>query len=507
VTESTDRQHDVITIAQGGSVAFIGRLFSLAFSYLLAIVLARGLGERDYGLFVVGFSLVTLIGSFSMLGLNRGTVRFIALYRGIGEQGREIGTFKAALSIVLISGLTSAAVVVISAPHLARLLNIPSELTIYFWGIACWIIIWAFIYELTAVVEALHRLEYRAAIIDVGWPLARLLLTIGALLLGGKLIEVIAANVLGSLLTLLVIGFIVYRIFLRKFQAVPAVLPTRQLLLFSLPVMLFNLLNLSQSQVEIYLLTVLRSSETAGIFNAAARTSMLIVAFLEGLGIIFSPFVSDLANQRQTTELNKLMSTVTRWSFMVGAPVALIIILFGEPILHFFGNGFIVAVPALRILALAQLVNATTGPVGVILTMSGHPNLNLLNSVLTLGLSIFLGFLLIPRLGILGAAISSGISTSLVNLLRTIQVFQILRIWAYNGQFLKPIAAVLIAVIITYVTVILWDFGSEWFSLIAGGCIFVLTYAVMILGLGLNQADHLVINILRNRIIRSFKRI
>jgi O-antigen/teichoic acid export membrane protein len=503
VSDLGNEHQDVVTIARGGSIAFVGRLFSMALGYVLAAILARGLGAGDYGLFVIGFSLVNLIGSFSILGLNRGTVRFVALYRGIGDRGRELGTFRASLAIVLLSGLVSAGLLVVLAEPLAEVLNTPSEFANYLWGFACWIPLWALIYQLAAAIEALKRLEYRAIIVDVGWPLMRVLLSGGVLLAGGRLVGVVGANLVASVIALVLVGLSVYRLFFRELRGVHAVSPVRQLLIFSLPVMLFNLLNISQNQIEIYLLAALCSSEATGIFNVAARTSVLTVAFLEGLGFIFSPFVSDLTNRRQVTELKSLMSTVTRWSFMFGLPISLAMILFSRPILHIFGNAFVEAVPALIILSIAQLINAATGPVGVILTMSGHPNLNLLDSILTLGLNIVLNVLLIPPLGILGAAIGSGIATSLVNLLRTLQVLLVLRIWAYDRQFVKPLIAAAVAAGITYVAVVARGLGSEWLNLGVGLGILGVVYVGGILVLGLSQSDVLILKTLRERVFRE----
>ena len=504
--DNQESQQDVVTIARGGGIAFVGRFFSLALNYLLAMIMARGLGASDYGLFVVGLSLVNLLGSLSLLGLNRGAVRFIAIYRGMGDRSRELGVFKTSLRFVLASGITVALLLVALADPLGELLNIPSGLTAFFLGFGCWIPIWALTFQLAAVAEALKRLEYRTAIVDIGWPVARVLFTAGVLIVGGRLAGVVWANLLASVLALIFAAVSVQRLFLRDLKGVQATSDARQLLAFSLPVMLFNLLALSQNQVDVYLLAALDSSESIGLFNVAARTTILIVALLEGLGIIFSPFVADLSSQDQMTDLKRLVSTVTYWSFMVGLPVAVAIMLFYRPILLLFGEAFVAAAPALIVLSIAQLINAATGPVGVVLTMSGHPNLNLLDAILTLVLNVVLDVLLIPPLGILGAAIGSAVAISSINVLRSFQVSLILRAWIYSRQFLKPLVAAGLAGGITYLAITARGLGSEWLTFGVGLFVFSLIYVAGILILGLSESDLLVLRTLRNRMSREVAR-
>jgi O-antigen/teichoic acid export membrane protein len=499
MNERAGTQRDAATIALGGSIAFVGRICTMGLSYVLALILARGLGASDYGLYVVGFSLVNLIGSLALLGLNRGAVRFIAMYRGIEDHSRVKGTIWVAVGLVLLTGILAAVLVTLFAEPLMRLLRAPAAFRHYLADLRWWIPVWALTLTVAATVEALKRLDIRTAIVDMGAPLLRVLFTGAALLVGARLSGVVWANVAASLIALLAIGASAYRLFRPQLKGVPALLPVRELLAFSLPVMLFNLLSLSQNQVEVYLLTAMQSSEATGVFNIASRTSVLIVAFLEGLGYIFSPFISDLSNRQEMSQLQELVSTVTRWSFMIGLPIALTLILFNGPILRIFGTSFEQAVPALIVLSLGQLINAATGPVGIILTMSGHPKVNLIDSILTLILNVVLDVLLIPRLGIMGAAIGSSIAIGLVNILRTIQVYWILHIWAYDWRFLKPVAAAAVAGGATYL-LISRGLGSEWLTFGVGLALFGVVYAGGILLLGLSESDMLVLRSLKARV-------
>jgi O-antigen/teichoic acid export membrane protein len=84
--------------------------------------------------------------------------------------------------------------------------------------------------------------------------------------------------------------------------------------------------------------------------------------------------------------------------------VAVIIVLFGKTILGLFGPGFIIAYVPLVILLTGQTINAMSGSVGFLMTMTGYEK----QAAWIIGTgataNIALNAVLIPLFGILGAA-------------------------------------------------------------------------------------------------------
>ena len=80
-------------------------------------------------------------------------------------------------------------------------------------------------------------------------------------------------------------------------------------------------------------------------------------------------------------------------------------------LLRLFGPGFDVARPALLILAGAQLVNALAGSVGILMSMTGHQNAVSVVLAFAAALNVGLNFALIPRYGLIGAAVATGLAT------------------------------------------------------------------------------------------------
>jgi O-antigen/teichoic acid export membrane protein len=175
-------------------------------------------------------------------------------------------------------------------------------------------------------------------------------------------------------------------------------------------------------------------------------------------------------------------------------------LVFARDLLHLFGRGFAGGASALAVLALGQLVNVGTGTVTGLLAMIGRARLSVLNSLFFLGLSLVLDFLLIPRWGILGAAIANASALAAVNLLRLVQVHHALGISPYDHRFLRPLGAGLAAVAVAWLLPLsaldpLPRLGLR--ALVLGG-----VYLVSLLALGIEPGDREVARALRQRLRR-----
>ena len=65
-------------IAKGAGFALIGTLIGRAFGYGSRIVIARWLGTSDYGLISLGFAVMNIAATLSLLGFNTGIQRFVS---------------------------------------------------------------------------------------------------------------------------------------------------------------------------------------------------------------------------------------------------------------------------------------------------------------------------------------------------------------------------------------------------------------------------------------------
>ena len=130
------------TIAKGAGIGFAGAMFGTVVGYLSRMVIARYLGPEDYGLISLGFAAMMIAVTLSLMGLNSGVQRYVAYYRGKGDEGRIKGTVISALKITVPMSLFFMGVVFFGADwisaHIFHKANLTPVLMIFAIGVPFW---------------------------------------------------------------------------------------------------------------------------------------------------------------------------------------------------------------------------------------------------------------------------------------------------------------------------------------------------------------------------------
>jgi O-antigen/teichoic acid export membrane protein len=132
----------------------------------------------------------------------------------------------------------------------------------------------------------------------------------------------------------------------------------------------------------------------------------------------------------------------TWWLMALTWPGYITLAVFAPFLLRVYGHGFVAGQVALAILCAAQLFNLGTGNVTIVLLMAGKSSWNLINSAAALAANIVINILLIPRLGITGAAIAWAASIIINNLAAVLEVNYLMRIRPFGtGYWLVAISS------------------------------------------------------------------
>lgn len=166
-----------------------------------------------------------------------------------------------------------------------------------------------------------------------------------------------------------------------------------------------------------------------GLFKTSQQIGMLIAFILLVINAIFPPRFARLYHNGNMAGLSRLSRLGALLGLVVATPLVLVCLFFPLWVLSWFGPGFEGSAPLLRIIALAQLVNVSTGSVGFLLNMTGHERL-MRNIALTCNaLGLFAFFVLISLYGAIGAAIALAFVLVCQNLVALFYVWRRLAIW------------------------------------------------------------------------------
>jgi O-antigen/teichoic acid export membrane protein len=243
-----------------------------------------------------------------------------------------------------------------------------------------------------------------------------------------------------------------------------------------------------------------RPSSEVGIYRAASQTALLILLFLISLNNIFAPVIADIFIKGEQEKMKQLFKTVTRWSFTLTLPLCLIIGISGKNILLIFGSDFSIGYVPLVILAAGQLINAGSGGIAYMLVMSGHPYKKLVGDLAAIIINLTLNIILIPRWGLLGAAVATGVSIAGVNLMRVVQVYFTLRVHAYSWSYLKIIGVGAVAALSGLVVRNISQHGHFLLSLLVTAGVMLLLYALLIWKTCFEEADRMILEKIRQKL-------
>ena len=162
-------------------------------------------------------------------------------------------------------------------------------------------------------------------------------------------------------------------------------------------------------QSDVLIIAHLMSNHAAGIYSAASK---LVIQFNFIGPIITMTFYAALAHRiDDQLEFSKMVSGLVTIFFIVAFPVALITSIWAEQIvLLLYGDQFAESAAALRVLAWVWLFVIPASLYSRLLIMRGQVKYELIKSIVVAVISVSLNFALIPKYGIVAAAVASVIS-------------------------------------------------------------------------------------------------
>jgi O-antigen/teichoic acid export membrane protein len=493
--------HDLRIALKGAGIAFHGKIVGTGVRYFTQIVLARFLGVYLYGIFALGIVVGEVAALLARMGLQTGAIRYVSIYRSKGDDNKLKGVlltsivlplfFGAILGIAIFLTSTRIAQDIFNTPELALVLQILS-LSIPFW--TCMIII-------ARSTTGFLTTKYLVLLREYIQPFVNLILVIIFYLLGHKLIGATWAWVLSFMLGFAFALFYLRRIFPGLTQKhIQSSLDVGRLLRFSLPLAFGDFFLFFLTRVDILILGYYQPPSDVGVYRAASQTALLLLVFLVSFNNIFAPMIAEIFHVGDHERLKQLFRVITRWSFILSLPFFLIIIVNAKNILNLFGSKFVMGWLALVILAAAQLINASTGGIANVLTMSGHQYQKLLGDIVIVCVHITLNLILIPRWGILGASVATGLSIATVNLLRVIQVYLTLGFHAYSLDFLKVVGVGIFSGAIGTLVPKFLPADRSLLSLLVTTSVVILVYSGLILWKCLEKTDMLILKEIQNKL-------
>lgn len=397
----------------GAGAAFLISTGGKGISYFVQVVLARLLGVEGYGVYIYVLTIVTMLSIFSTMGFDSVLLKYLSMYRSRKEWALFNGMLRRSFQIPLGLSFLIALVVFVVANSVDQ---VAENHALY-----STLLVGAFSLPLFTFLKILQSVFRSQKQITLSLLPNELLLPF-FIVTGVAAYSMFLGLQLNSTGVLAYHAVVVASIFM--FFSIVCYRQLSQLPLFSTQplyktgewswtassLLLVSGMHIILSQTDIMLLGIFKGTTDAGVYAIASKIAVLVTFGLQIGNQILAPMISEMYHEGDSEKLQEVVSLGALTSAIFAVVVVLVIVVFADRLLLLFGSEFADGKTALFILAGGQMVNALMGPVGFIMTMTRHHRAaSVIISVSAL-VNIVLNIILIPKYGMVGAAIATTVT-------------------------------------------------------------------------------------------------
>jgi O-antigen/teichoic acid export membrane protein len=166
-----------------------------------------------------------------------------------------------------------------------------------------------------------------------------------------------------------------------------------------------DLLNALYMRIDLYMVSLLLGERLTGIYGMARQVTTPIRQVRQSFDGLLIPAVARTLAMRGSRETGEALASATRLVLVIQLPILIGVVAAGAPLMELFGRGFSAGYWPLVALAAAEVIQAAFS-MGDLIFVYLKPRIGLRITIIGIAVGIAAGLLLIPLLGITGAALA-----------------------------------------------------------------------------------------------------
>ncbi len=422
---------DLAELIRGSGQVYFLKVGGMIAGYLFLLIAARHLPQKTIGIYALSVAFINFLVIFGRLGFGNALVKIVAQSRTKGKAIYSRLVLQKLALITISINLLLTVVVYFLAPSIAESVFNKPYMTPFF-RLAVSVLIPMVLTQVISGYLRGHKMVWQFALINNLGLRGSMCLALLAMLhfSQSEAVPIYAWGVGWGFAFCLAIWFLFTNTTVRsiKFSNI-GFIELIPLLTLSVPMMLTDSMTMLMRFSDTLVLGIFKTPEEIATYHVASRLSVIASMVLMASTVMAAPKFAELHSKSETGKLKRMMQRFTLLAVGISTPLIATLFLFPEPILELFGKNYNYGKLALMILAAAQFVNISTGLVGPLLNMTGHHVFMMGLSVCTLIANIALNFILIPPYGIIGAALATGTTLVLKNVVAFIYVRKVHGFW------------------------------------------------------------------------------
>ncbi len=393
---------------------FGGKTASGIFNALQVILLARILGVADYGLLVLVITYIDILNQFFDLRVWETATKYIGTYWEKGELDKTRAMIKLSYLLDVSSGILAFLIAIITAKLISIYIIKSPDTYVYIWIYSISLFISTANSTSNAILRVFDKFKTIAFIASIQ-NLIKLIL-VAAVLFSGYGIKAV-------LVVFVTVSFIGFSI---RIWAVLSILNEKGLGGFwnssiglikdqwkGIAWFLGNTSFMATIRIgnDRFIGTIVlgyfAGKEAVGFYDVAGSVAKFIKRIVDPLNEAMYPELVKTSSSRSVSEIRSIVGYSTRNLMKIIVPVSVIAIIFADVIVGLlFGEQYLPASNALRIIAAAAVLARATFWINSVLLALGRPGLRTVLGLTATIVYLALLFLLVPRYSYIGAAIA-----------------------------------------------------------------------------------------------------
>lgn len=399
-------------LSRAGSYIFSSSVISKGLSFLASWIAIKLIPNKELGAVIFAFQIIAFLIPVAGLGLNQGLLRYGAQLKTVLEKNNLfIYTLK--------YGVFASFIIIVALTFTSLFIEFKLENTQYYLILLSLALTTHFIYSLIKVQFLLHKKNKTFSFIELTYNIVFVILVI---VLSYYFTE------LGYAISLIFTPLIASLIFIQKIKIkwkspIKTGITNFSFWKYGFFASLSNVTTQLLIAIDIILIgTILNNLELVTAFK---YISLIPFSFLFlSQAVITTDFVNFTEKINDKAYIFSYIKNYMKLFAMISLACIAFIHFFGATILSFFEKDYSTYQQTLMILTIGVAgILTVRGIFGNLLSSIGKPHINFITTSIGLLLNIILNYYLIPKYGILGAAITSAILMWFTGILSAISFF------------------------------------------------------------------------------------
>jgi len=398
---------DGTSIAKGSAYLVTERMVNTVIRAVAFAFIARILTQTEMGV-TVALTLTLSVGQLlSDLGFSSGLAKYIAEYRGRNADYSPL-LFSGFLIKTLIAG-SIAVTCAVASQQLSELLLKSGEYAILFQLLSIYLLLACINMTMNSFLLGLNRIR-EMAILNVVAVFTRQISMVALLMYGYGLAGLTTGWIFGDLIYIILSASIIVKgKHVRKYSTREITPHLKMLAKFSWPLLLVNIVVFLYSWFDRAVLLAYVPLSELGIYNVAFQAFSVLYLIPGALSTALFPYYSEQYGRNKHENIAIAVRGATRYITLLYTPLALGLMITANPAITLFaGPLYARGDTILAIFSLLGGICSISAVLGILLLVYNMTPTLLLINLVSIGASMVMMPVLLPRLGVTGMAIIKG---------------------------------------------------------------------------------------------------